>query len=176
MSYNVSIQTRDAAFTCPQSFPPSPCLPRLCVKRWREILTCNGVLQAKIVLRGVSSASGFSLFTLTRDVTCRLDSSLGVEREESRNANSRCGGKEEYSLLEERIYQNTWHHKIVILIFTAMKTTVEKFLLLIKNEHRLSSPYSYERLFSAQFVLFYGEIIPVAFHYIANTRNYFYSF
>ena len=99
------------------------------------------------MLRGVSSASATSLFTLMRDATCRLDSSLGVGRGECWNAKSTCGGKEEYSLLEERIYQNTWHHKIVILIFTAMKTTVEKFLLLVKNEHRSSSPYSHERLF-----------------------------
>ena len=99
------------------------------------------------MLTGVSSASGFILFTLMSDATCGLDSSLGVGRGEGWYAKSRCGGKEEYSLLEEHIYQNTWHYKIVILIFTAMKTTVEKFLLLVKNEHRSSSPYSYERLF-----------------------------
>ena len=68
----------------------------------------------KTVLRGVSSASGFILFTLMRDVTCRLDSSLGIGKGECWNAKSRCGGKEEYSLLEERIDQNTRHHKIVI--------------------------------------------------------------
>jgi hypothetical protein len=65
-----------------------------------------------------------------RDATCRLDSSLGAGSGECWNAKSRCGGKEEYSLLEERIYQNTWHHKSVILIFTAR--TVEKFFLLVK--------------------------------------------
>ena len=114
------------------SFALSPSLPRFSLKRRREILTYNGVLQAKVVLRGVW-ASGFSLFTLMREATCRLDSSLEAGSGECWNAMSRCGGKEEYSLLEERIYQNTWHHKSEILIFTAMKTTVEKFLLVVKT-------------------------------------------
>jgi hypothetical protein len=35
-----------------------------------------------------------------------------------------------------------------------MKTTVEKFLLLVKNEHRSSSPCSYERQFRLS--LFYS--------------------
>jgi hypothetical protein len=130
------------------------------------------------VLRGMSSASGFVLFTLMRDATCRSDSSLGVGRGECLNATRRCGGKEEYSFLEERVYQNTWHHKIVILIFSAKKTTVEKILLLVKNEHRLSSLYSYERLF--RLILCYsgwgGGIIPMSFHYTANGRKSYYSF
>jgi hypothetical protein len=99
---------------------------------------CNGVLRAKIMPWVVSSASGFSLCTVTRDTTCRLDSSLGkgvLECEEQVWWQRRVflfGGT--YLLLDRNINIHCYENK-------------KKILLLVRNEHRLPSPNSYECLF-----------------------------